>query len=218
MKHIGKRKATKNMASGIKKGQRYMAKNCKHLRYERLFAARNTVTVAQQLAVVEGERARKRLQFATILHMLQEGRPMLEYAALLRLLTFLGVPNLPKRHWSDNPGWGLAECMWSQVQLKTKAVMAKARFFSVTCDEVTTLDTHSWISIHGYVCDNWKRKPLLLSLERVTDGGGSDNLTAVILGALKNAAGFKETELVTRLASFGARAYNSALCFICFLC
>lgn len=204
VKHSGKRKATKNMAPDIKKGQWYMAKNCKHLRYERLFAARNTITVAQQLAVVKGERARKRLQFATILHLLQEGRPMLEYAALLPLFTFLNVPKLPKRHWSDSAGWDLAECLHHQVKLKTKDVMSKARFFSVTCDEVTTLDTQSWISIHGYVCENWERKPMLLSLERVMDGGGSDNLTGVIVGAVKNCAGIEEVDLATRFASFGA--------------
>ena len=215
VKHSGKRKATKNMALGIKKGQWYVAKNCKHLRNERLYAARNSVTVAQQLAVVKGERARKRLQFATILHLLQNGRPMLEYAALQPLFTFLDVPKLPKRHWSDSAGWSLAECLHHQVQLKTREVMSKARFFSVSCDEVTTLDTQSWISIHGYVCDNWERKPMLLSLERVVDGGGSDSLTSVIVGALKNSAGLKEADFVNRLASFGAGISGPHLLHMC---
>ena len=69
------------------------------------------MTVAQQLAVVKGERARKRIQFATILHLLQEGHPMLEYAALQPLLKFLEVPKLPRRHWFNNAGWELAECL-----------------------------------------------------------------------------------------------------------
>ena len=103
-KHRGKRKATRNMPNGIKKGQWYIAKNCKHLRYERIYVAKNNVNVAQQLAVVKGEQARKRLQFATILHLLQEGCPMLEYAALQPLLSFLEVPKLPSRHWADNAG------------------------------------------------------------------------------------------------------------------
>ena len=166
-KHGGKRKATKNLLQGIKKGQWYVAKNCKHLRYERIYASRNTVTVAQQLAVVKGERARKRILYATIVHLLQEGRPMLEYTALQSLLQFLKVPKLPRRHWGDNAGWDLAECLFQQVQVKIKEVMKQARFFSVTCDEVTTLDTQSSISIHGYICKGWEQKPLLLSLERV---------------------------------------------------
>ena len=118
-----------------------MAKNCKHLQYERLCAARNYVTVAKQLATVKGERAWKRLQFATILYLLQEGRPMLEYAALVPLLNFLNVPKLPMRPCSDTAGWALAQCMHHQVQLKTKEIMGRARFSSVTCDKVTTLDT-----------------------------------------------------------------------------
>jgi hypothetical protein len=97
-KHSGKRKATKNLGNSVKKGQWYIAKNCKHLRFEKIFAAQSTVTVAQQLAVVKRERARKRQQFATVLHLLQEGRPMLEYPALKPLFTFLGVPTITRRH------------------------------------------------------------------------------------------------------------------------
>ena len=66
---------------------------------------------------------------------------MLEYAALQPLLNFLEVVKLSRRHWSDNIGWDLVECLFNQVQLKTKEVMSKAMFFSITCDEVTTLDT-----------------------------------------------------------------------------
>ena len=95
-KHGGKRKATKNLGNGVKKWQWYIAKNCKHLHFERIFATRSTVTMAQLLAVVKGERARKRQQLATVLHLLQEGRPMLEYPALKPLFTFLGVPTITR--------------------------------------------------------------------------------------------------------------------------
>ena len=50
---------------------------------------------------------------------------------------------------------------------------------------------------------------MLLSLERVVNGGGSDNLTNVIVGALKNQAGIKEVDLFSRFASFGAGALKS---------
>jgi hypothetical protein len=82
--------------------------------------------------------------------------------------------------------------------------MKEAQFFSVTCDEVTILDTQSWISIHGYVCENWTRKSMLLSLEQVVEGGGADSLTKVIVNAIKTSGGVEEAELTTRLASFGA--------------
>ena len=128
---------------------------------------------------------------------------MLEYVAIQSLLDFLDVPKLPKRHWFDSAGWELAECLFHQVQRKTTKVISKARFFSVTGDEVTTLDMQSWISIHGYVCENWNKKSMLLSLERVMGGSGSNNLTAIIVEAMKAFGGVKEAELAVRLASFG---------------
>ena len=76
-KHEDKYKATKNMAGGIKMGEWYIARNCKHLRFERICAAQNVVTMAQQVASVIGERAKKRQQFTTFLHILREGRTML---------------------------------------------------------------------------------------------------------------------------------------------
>ena len=52
-KHSGKRKVKKNIANGIKKGQWYVAKNCKHFQNKRIFASRNHMTVAQQVAIVK---------------------------------------------------------------------------------------------------------------------------------------------------------------------
>ena len=114
---------------------------------------------------------------------------MLEYPALKLLFTFLGVPTIARRHWSNGAGWELADCLYWQVQMKTKEVMETARFSSISCDEVTILDTQSWISIHGYVCEGWTRKPMLLSLERVMEGTIYDNLTTVIVDAIKNCGG-----------------------------
>ena len=140
-KHSGKRKATEDMNSiGVKEGEWYIDLKCKHLRNEQLLFGRSRSTVLEQVTVVRGNRARKQIQFATILHLLQEGRPMLEYAALFPLFTFLGVPKLPRKHWSNGSSWKLAECLYRQVQTKTKEIMRKARYFSISCDKVSTLD------------------------------------------------------------------------------
>ena len=108
-KHGGKRKATCDMPNGIKKDQWYIAKICKHLRNEYIYAPRSQTTVLEQLIVLKEERARKEIQFATILHLLHKGHPMLEYTALHPLLSFLGVPKLPKKHWLDGVDW-LSAC------------------------------------------------------------------------------------------------------------
>ena len=82
--------------------------------------------------------------------------------------------------------------------------MKSARFFSVTYDEVTTIDNQSWISINGYVCEGWERLSILLLLEHVVAGAGSNNLTTVIVHAVKNYGGLDDDNLVGRMASFGA--------------
>ena len=90
-KHGGMRKAKKDMlARKIKKGQFFAAYNCRHLLNKRWYAAKQVqklVTVLLQ--EVKRERARKKLHMATILHLLQQGRYMLEYEAIKPLLQFL---------------------------------------------------------------------------------------------------------------------------------
>jgi len=66
-----------------------------------------------------------------------------------------------------------------------KEVVASSRYLSLFCDEVTTIDNQSWISIHSYVVQDWCRLPILIYIEQVTEGGGSNNLTKIIVGALK---------------------------------
>ena len=55
----------------------------------------------------------------------------------------------------------------------TKQVISKARFFSLSVDEVTTIDGQSWLSIHLYVCIAFKKVPILLSLNRLQEGNGA---------------------------------------------
>jgi hypothetical protein len=93
-KHGGKRKAKNAIPNkGIWKGQWYTTHNCKHLINERRMASRvvnKPVTVLLQ--EVKGERARKQKQMAIIFHLLQRGRPMLEYETMRQLLQFLECP------------------------------------------------------------------------------------------------------------------------------
>jgi hypothetical protein len=37
------------------------------------------------------------------------------------------------------------------------------------------------ISIHGYVVENWRKVLLLLNLQKVIEGGESNNLTAMLV-------------------------------------
>jgi hypothetical protein len=67
---------------------------------------------------------------------------------------------------------------------------------------VTTVDNQSWISIHAYVLVDWERIPLLLSLERLTEGSTSDQITRTIMNVVERDGGLSAIEVRQRLLCF----------------
>ena len=171
-KHRGRRKATRNMpAYYVKKWEWYMVANSKHKKSVALFNARAPDIVLQQLNQSNRlEREKEKIWFATLFQILADGRLMLEYESRAALYEFLNVPNFPRMHWSNNSGWIMAEFMYSEVRAAILRVFAIANYVALTCDEVSTIDNGSWISIHAYVVQNWSRVPFLISLEKVVEG------------------------------------------------
>ena len=106
---------------------------------------------------------------------------MLEYESRTTLYEFLIVPNFPRVHWLDNLGWIMVDFMYAEVKISISKVLVGANYVALTCDEVSTIDHRSWISIHAYVVQNWSCVPCLISLEKVVEGSGSENLTHVII-------------------------------------
>jgi hypothetical protein len=47
-------------------------------------------------------------------------------------------------------------------------------------DEITTMDNQSWIFVHAYIVQNWKKVAILLNLESVLNGVIFNNCTIVI--------------------------------------
>ena len=76
----------------------------------------------------------------TILHLLKQKRPMLEYEALQPLFEFPEVPKIPKHDLSDNAGWTMAEAMYAQVLMKTQTTILAARYITLSCDKVNCID------------------------------------------------------------------------------
>ena len=70
-----------------------------------------------------------------------------------------------------------------------------ARYFSVSCDEVTTMDNSTWISIHVYVVKNYERFSMLAALEHVQEEATSNNLTKVVMTNLQVLSGFQQEEI-----------------------
>jgi hypothetical protein len=68
------------------------SKVCRHAKNEKLFAFHGCKSIVIQVTHdMARENAKKVVQFATVLHLLQQGHPMLEYEALMPLFKFLRV-------------------------------------------------------------------------------------------------------------------------------
>ncbi len=90
VKHVGYRKVAKDIGIDVKKGDWYYFKVCRHVENQKLFASRGCEFTTIQVAHgVVGENARKVVQFTIVLHLLQQGHPMLEYETLKLLFKFL---------------------------------------------------------------------------------------------------------------------------------
>jgi hypothetical protein len=98
----------------------------------------------------------------------------------------------------------MAIAMHNVILKQTMLLIQHARFISITCDEVTTLDNQSWIFVHVYIVKSWCRVPILLNLERIVNGGTSNNLTSVIIRSLAIFDGTSEIDIANKVVCFGA--------------
>jgi len=78
-----------------------------------------------------------------------------------------------------------------------------AQFISVICDEVTSIDNESWISVHVYVVIDFVCVPLLLHLERVMGKARFDLLCQMIMYSLLGGGGLTYEQLMVKLVCFG---------------
>ncbi len=58
----------------------------------------------------------------------------------------------------------MAKAMQDVIIHATKVALQKSLFILVTCNELTTINNHSWLYVHAYVTNDWKWFPILLSL------------------------------------------------------
>ncbi len=55
---------------------------------------------------------------------------------------------------------------------------------------------------------NWVRIPILILLDQIVEGSGSDNLTKVIMEALMIGGGVPKDQIAQKLICFGANGVN----------
>ncbi len=164
-----------------------------------MFVFRGCESIVTQVTHgVVGDNARKVVQFATMLHLLQQGLPMLEYEALKPLFKFLQVQKTNNKHWSDNFGWTMAEFMHQEVLRVTRAIVGITHYVVLSSDEVFIVDNQSWLFMHYYVMQNWVKIPILIYLDWVIEGSRSDNLTKVIMEALMIGGGVLKDQIAQK--------------------
>ena len=98
----------------------------------------------------------------------------------------------------------MAEFMFDVVKDEIKAEAFAAPYIVLTCDETTTMDNGSWMSIHVYTCQNWMRVPFLIELEKIVDAPTADHFTALLLQALERRGGINAGDIARKLLCFGA--------------
>jgi hypothetical protein len=128
---------------------------------------------------------------------------MIDFERLKGLFKFLKVENCPHKHWSNSTSWTMVEVMHNVILRTTKVVVQKSPLISMNCDEVTTINNQSWLSVHVYVIKERKKVLIMLNLQHVVDGTTSDNLTSFIVKSLMEFGGLSETNLANKLFSFG---------------
>jgi hypothetical protein len=82
-------------------------------------------------------------------------------------------------------------------------VIQKARFISISINEVTIVDFQPWLGVHVQFVDGWKCNPILLTLEQLVNGGIVNNLTKVIVDNVLQYGGLSKSDLVSKFISFG---------------
>lgn len=80
------------------------------------------------------------------------------------------VPDFPRKHWSVPMGWEMGDHLAKVLSDYTKKVICEAQFYSLSADEVSTINSQSWLSIHLYICVGFNRVLILLSLSRLVEG------------------------------------------------
>jgi hypothetical protein len=79
---------------------------------------------------------------------------MTNFEHMKGLFDFLKVHHMPKKHWIDSIGWGMAIAMDNVILKQTMLLFQQARFISINCDKVSILDNYSWIYVHVYIVKN----------------------------------------------------------------
>jgi hypothetical protein len=99
-----------------------------------------------------------------------------------------------------------------QLLKKKTEVLQACKFFTVTVDEVTTIDNGTWVSVTIYYIQDFQRCSMMATLEHIEDGATSNNLSKVIMNAVTSLTKLEREEIATRILAFGAGKSQLLMC------
>jgi hypothetical protein len=73
---------------------------------------------------------------------------------------------------------------------------------------VTTINNGFWICVHAYVVDGWTKVPMLICVDQIVDGSGSNNLNEVIMNYMMKGGGLSWEKLSKKRLCFGVDGMN----------
>jgi hypothetical protein len=120
---------------------------------------------------------------------------MTNFESFKKLFQMLKVKNVGRKHWSDSFGWGMVEIMHSVLLSVAKTTFTSVAYTNISIDEVKTINSTQWLSIHLYVVQVWKRIPILLCDETIKVLATFDNIFALMVEACLNFGGLGLEEL-----------------------
>lgn len=100
----------------------------------------------------------------------------------------------------------MAECMTNVLlaTLEDDNVNINLLHFYKLQFEVTNIDNQTWIWIHAYVVEDFRKTPILLNLKQITNGCTTNNLTNMIKISMKVFGGSFNHDLATKVVYFDA--------------
>ncbi len=98
--------------------------------------------------------------------------------------------------------------MYQQVQKTIIQSIQSTQFLACSCDEVRTIDNGSWICVHAYVVVGWTKVSILICVDWIVDGSGSNNLIEVIMNSMMKGGALRKEELSKKLLCFGVDGMN----------
>jgi hypothetical protein len=106
---------------------------------------------------------------------------------------------------------------YRQLTNKKRETIQGARFFTVSADEVTTIDNGSWVSMTIYYVDEFARESVNAALQHIDEGATSNNLTKIIMKAVQGLIGMTHEEIAVKMLAFGAGKWAKTHASLCYL-